>query len=212
MNLIEGIWFTKVLEFYISSEKFIAYQGKVLFYTGICGIAFAVLSKYLLSHFKWLVSAIITPYIVLTLGTAFFVSILLISYFELYNENHYLYIVVLIGLIQNVLIKGAKYGIYDSVKEMQYIPLDDNIKSRGKAAVDVISSNLGKSLGSLCQFTVFFTFPNVRINDIVIILMAFFLLSSFVWINATYKLSKMIDTKKSLKIEVKTLNENELIN
>lgn len=197
MNLIEGIWFAKVWEFYISSEKFISYQGKVLFYTGICGIAFAVLSKYLLSHFKWLVSAIITPYIVLTLGTAFFVSILLVSYFE-FNENYYLYIVVLIGLIQNVLIKGSKYGIYDSVKEMQYIPLDDNIKSRGKAAVDVISTNLGKSLGSLCQFTVFFTFPSVRINDIVIILMIFFLLSSFVWINVTYKLSEMIDTERSL--------------
>merc|ERR1711981_1433617 len=58
---------------------------------------------------------------------------------------------VLVGTVQNVGTKATKYGMFDPTKEMAYIPLDAEQKTKGKAAIDVIASRMGKSGGSLIQ-------------------------------------------------------------
>jgi AAA family ATP:ADP antiporter len=62
-----------------------------------------------------------------------------------------LMLAVLFGAAQNIMSKSAKYSLFDPTKEMAYIPLDQESKVKGKAAIDVVGARLGKSGGSFVQ-------------------------------------------------------------
>jgi AAA family ATP:ADP antiporter len=97
---------------------------------------------------------LITPITLLVTGAMFFSLNLFPAFFAPITAKigtTPLMLAVMVGAAQNILSKGAKYALFDPCKEMAYIPLDAESKTKGKAAVDVIGNPLGKSGGSFLQ-------------------------------------------------------------
>ena len=47
--------------------------------------------------------------------------------------------------------KGAKFSMFKPAEEMVYIGLDEQSRTKGKAAIDVAGAQTGKSMGSVLQ-------------------------------------------------------------
>jgi ATP/ADP translocase len=194
VNLIEGLWFSKVRELYPSQADFMAYMGKMMIWLGVFVLLCSLLGSTIIRRFGWFCGAIITPIMTLVVGSLFFTFAefqehLPLLFMGLVTASP-LMIIVFLGALQNILLKGVKYSIFDATKEMVYIPLDDELKTKGKAAVDVIGTKIGKSLGAFVQFATFTIFPGSGYNDIIIFLLAVLLVICTCWIFGVASLSR----------------------
>jgi AAA family ATP:ADP antiporter len=109
-------------------------------------------SSNVIRRFGWTTAALITPIVLLVTGVGFFSFIIFkdsLSGFVAMFGTSPLMLAVVFGQIQNIMSKSTKYSLFDPTKEMAYIPLDQESKVKGKAAIDVVGARLGKSGGSL---------------------------------------------------------------
>lgn len=203
INLIEGLWLSKAKEFYTNEDELIHYQGKVLFWTGAFTLAATVSSSFFLKYKRWLFSATLTPIISVLAGGAFFLSV----YFETDIKEYVIFnnfitplvLIITLGALQNIFIKGVKYSYFDITKEMLFIPLDRELRTKGKAAVEIIGARSGKLVSIFFQFSLFTFMPYVSYSDIVTPLMLLFLISCFVWIIIVNKLDIIVQPDRNKK-------------
>ncbi len=185
VNLIEGLWMSRAKALYPVTKDFMAYHGNVLFWTGIATLSFIFIGNLIVKRFGWFWGAALTPLMFLIVGSVFFTSVLVegrLGYIlGAFTTVVPLVIVVFIGSIQNILGKGVKYSLFDATKEMVYIPLDQEMKTKGKAAVDVLGAKLGKSVGATVQMISFTIFPAAHHEDIAGFLMVVFIMVCLVW-------------------------------
>ena len=194
INLVEGPWKAKAAEFYTNPTDYAIFIGNYQFYTGILTIFFVIIGSNIVRKFGWLYAAIITPIILMASGLMFFVTSnfnSVATFFAIsFAITNPLLIIIVIGAIQNILSKSTKYTLFDSTKEMAYVPLDDHLKTEGKAAADIIGTKLGKSLGALLQSLIFFMIPSATYASISPFLMVVFVVISAIWIWGVIELNK----------------------
>jgi AAA family ATP:ADP antiporter len=154
INIVEVTWKSKLKAAFPDPNAYSTFMGNFSSATGIVTLLMMFGSSFLIKRFGMGVASLITPITLLTTGIAFFSLIMFPGFFSPLTSKFGvspLMLAVLIGAAQNILSKGSKYSLFDPCKEMAYIPLDAESKTKGKAAVDVIGNPLGKSGGSFLQ-------------------------------------------------------------
>ncbi|KAJ9521752.1 hypothetical protein QJQ45_015318 [Haematococcus lacustris] len=191
INLVEVTWKSKIKAQFPNPNEYSAFMGEFSTATGIVTFAMMLLSRVIFKKFGWGVAALITPVMLLLTGLIFFSLVLFSDSVKPWLASlglTPLYAAVLVGAAQNIFSKSSKYSLFDPCKEMAYIPLEDEVKTKGKAAIDVICNPLGKSGGALIQQFMIIGFGSLAASTPYLggILLAIVL----VWIGAAASLNK----------------------
>lgn len=153
LNLVEVIWKDQLRRLYPSTDDYFAYMSTLTSCVGIVSACTAIFMARIIDRFGWTRTALITPVIMLITSAGFFSFMFFQDYLGgetlSFIGTTPLVIAVFFGAAQNCLSKAMKYSVFDSTKEMAFIPLSHESKLKGKAAIDGIGSRMGKSGGSL---------------------------------------------------------------
>ncbi|KAL9232047.1 hypothetical protein vseg_007195 [Gypsophila vaccaria] len=164
INLVEVTWKSKLKAQFPSPNEYSSFMGDFSTATGVATFTMMLASQFIFDKFGWGVAAAITPTVLLLTGVGFFSLILFggpISPALASLGITPLLAAVYVGALQNIFSKSAKYSLFDPCKEMAYIPLDEDTKIKGKAAIDVVCNPLGKSGGALIQQFMILTFGSL---------------------------------------------------
>ncbi len=154
INLVEVTWKGQLKLQYPNPNDYNAFMGMFSTFTGGVTIVMMFIGGWLIRKKGWGFAAMATPVVLLITGAGFFA-------FVIFRESLSgaiaslgttpLMLAVMFGMAQNIMSKSTKYSLFDPTKEMSYIPLDQESKVKGKAAIDVVGARLGKSGGSFIQ-------------------------------------------------------------
>jgi AAA family ATP:ADP antiporter len=139
-------------------------MGHFSFYTGLATIFMVLFVSRAAINKSWGFAAMLTPIVLAVTGLGFFAVVLFgdtMTGVTAALGATPLFIAVMVGAAQNIMSKSTKYSLFDPTKEMAYIPLDQEQKVKGKAAIDVVGARLGKSGGSLIQQGLIITLGSV---------------------------------------------------
>ncbi len=154
INLVEVTWKSAVKQAYPDTLSYTNFMGDLYSWLGPITILILYSTKGVVRRFGWFPAAVATPVMIMVTGFLFFTFVLWQS--ELAGAIAFagltpLMAAVYAGMGQNVLSKGTKYALFDPTREMAYIPLDQEMKIKGKAAIDVVGGRMGKSGGGWIQ-------------------------------------------------------------
>ncbi|MBM3191585.1 MAG: NTP/NDP exchange transporter [Chlamydiae bacterium] len=201
INLIEVTWKAHLKLLYPHSADYQAFFGKVTSYVGFIGlITVLFIGGGFLRHFGWHFCAQLTPIVMGVTGLTFF------SFVLFNNHAHFgktifgippLIFLVFLGAFQNISSKVMKYSFFDPTKEMAFIPLDPESKTKGKAAIDVVGSRFGKSGSAWIQVGLIDLAGTGSILSVTHLLTPIVMIVIIGWILATRYINKEFSKKQA---------------
>ena len=191
INIVEVTWKSRLRAAYPDPNAYSAFMGNFSSCTGLVTFMMMIFGRFVFRRFGWGAAAYITPLVLGVTGVGFFSLILFsetVSPFIAALGTTPLIAAVIIGAAQNILSKSSKYSLFDPCKEMAYIPLDVEQKSKGKAAIDVIGNPLGKSGGSFIQQILIFSLGSLAASTPYLAMILFAIIG--MWLAAARSLDK----------------------
>ena len=156
-----------------------------------------------IKNLGWRVGALATPMLMMVVTVPFFACVMRMAGGEM--NDKLLGLAVTIGTVQSLLSKATKYALFDPTTQMAYIPLDEESKVKGKAAIDVLGSRVGKSGGSLIQQVLVVSFGSI-INAAPAVATIFYSVLGL-WVVSANRLSKLFYEKTNDKTKTNKKKE-----
>jgi len=152
-NLMDITWKTHLRMLCPSPTEYAAFMGNIASCTGIVTGVLMLASPVLFSRLGWGGVAATTPTLLLFGGVPFFCVAVFYNIFSVGTTTGpaMLQAIVIIGAVLYVVCRGAKFSLFKPAEEMVYIGLDEESRTKGKAAIDVVGAQTGKSLSSGLQ-------------------------------------------------------------
>jgi len=198
IGLVEIIWKEELRACYPDPQSFNIYLNNMTSIMGIISTTTALLMMGILGRLGWTKTALITPIILLVTSVAFFTCILgettlspIVS--ALFGTTP-VALAVFLGSLQNCSSKAAKYSVFDTTKEMAFIPLRPEHKLKGKAAIDGIGSKLGKSGSSCIHQGLYFIFYSLAASTPYVAIVLLVVIG--LWIVAVMSLGRQFESVK----------------
>lgn len=200
INLVEVSWKANLKLLYPNPAVYQGFIGTVTSLIGFISLLTAFfLGGGVIRRLGWHFSAQISPIVVGSTGIIFLILLLckdhLSSFTSLFSITP-LFLIILFGASQNILSKVVKYSFFDPTKEMAFIPLDQESKVKGKAAIDVVGSRLGKSGSAWIQLALIDLIGTGSVLSITHYLLPFIACATIYWIYSVKTLNKKISLEE----------------
>lgn len=196
INFTEIMWKSLVKKQYPDPLDYQRFMGNFSSIVGASTCVVILLGVQVIRWLGWSVGAAATPTIMALLSGPFFAAILL------GGGKTSLGTAVACGTILSLLSKTSKYALFDPTTQMAYIPLDAESKVKGKAAIDVLGSRIGKSGGSLLQQILVLGFGNILSAAPVVAVIYYSVLLT--WIGAARQLAGLFHERTEGMSQKKT--------
>lgn len=204
INLVEVVWKNQIKELYPNPSDYNMYMGEIMTLMGIIATVAAFGTVYVIRRFSWTFNAIIPAIITFVTGAAFFLFVLFpdsgLNSIAAFLGSTPLMLSVALGGLQNSFSRAAKYTVFDATKEIAFIPLNQESKTKGKAAIDGVGSRLGKSGGSFIHQSLLLCFSTVAASTPYVAVI--FFIGCAAWLYAVVSLGKQFDSLTSPNVNL----------
>jgi len=207
INIVEVLWKNQLKELYPNPQEYAGYMGQVITSVGIVATFIAVfISGNALRKLGWTASAMVPTLIMFLTGAGFFLLLLIKNSYLLplatFLHSNPLNMCVFFGSLHNCLCRATKYTFFDATKELAFVPLSEESKMKGKAAIDGVGSRIGKSGGAFIFQVMLLLFGSLTAS-IAYIAVVFFIIT-LIWASSVFSLGKQF---QSYTIESISIND-----
>jgi len=177
---------------YPDPRDYCAYMGHLSLWSGILtAFSALVVTPLLLRRCRWVVASLVTPVCLLVTGGAFFIAVWHPS------TSQQIELLVFLGTLFFCCVRAAKYTLFDSSKEIAFIPMPPLEKMQGKLIIDGFCSRLGRGSASVVSITLIQVCGGVLASASAAGLIVLTIAVSCVV--STFKLGNLVEKKSGLK-------------
>jgi AAA family ATP:ADP antiporter len=196
VELTEVLWKGILRKTHPTESSYMNFMASFSQKVGFIALVLQLTASIVIQKLGWINASQLTPLTMLALAVPFF---LMVALSQRNPEVVPLSLALTIGTWQNVVNKVAKYSLFDPLKEMAYIPMGPDAKTKGKAAIDVLGARLGRSLAAASQQILVLATGNIL--ECAPYLAGLYFGTITLWIQAVKVLGKMFDNEKPSDVE-----------
>ena len=197
INLTDILWKQQLKAHFSDPNEMLAHMYWITIWIGVIATQGSLLFSFIVRRFGWTFVAVLTPLVMTAMAIGFFafmfcgdaLSSISLTLFGLTPTAMTVYF----GSTQNCLSKSGKYSIFDSTKELAFLPLDPESRLRGKAAIDGLGSGVGKSGASFLYQGLIISTGSVLAATPFVAVILFVAFTS--WIYSAFSLGKQFKQK-----------------